>query len=778
MHKNKSFIELVEKHSICIPEIQRDYAQGRTDEKTIEIRNRFLDDISDTLNAEDKTLVLDFVYGSIEESPNVFTPLDGQQRLTTLFLLHWYLAPDEKKGVLQNAESSLFTYATRISSKDFCNELIKHSLNEIKRNIEEAKKNDENQEKSWNLSDGLMNEPWFLWSWRKDPTIQGMLVMLDAIDDRLKTETNHTHLWEKLVDKKRIVFHLLPLEEFKLTDELYVKMNARGKELSTFDILKSTLEEQMKKNNVSKEIQEEWQKQVDSKWMDLFWNKKAIPYLTNTEIDDSKKEKIVEEVETYYLRFLTRLMYFHLFLINDFEKPKKLNPKQFKEGIKSVREYAQNKDIIDLIFPLSKCGFFNESFFSFVITTMDSILYMEGSKVKDISELASVSMWEIEKHPVNNILNLFVREKITYLGRLLFFAQIQFAKYYNAEEIVQDEKIKVELNNWMRVIRNLVYNTTYSNINEFKDTLEALENLSQAVYVESDSKNILDYLANDGKITRFYGDQISEEQEKARQIINDTDKIRSGKIIEVENYAFFNGSIRFLFRTDKNEYDWNLFDDRLPKVKKYFYPNGVSEEYRHNNILLRLLICGFTKWEHFWGCVYDNNAFSWREILLNKRWISPLNFLFKEDEPKTFDYASFNLFFEDQNEQSILIHSDLCKSNLLNCIENGCTLKYRNNQYALYPDNTKAKWKIYVIGNIRNSIFSKLLEEKKIDLIINGECGKIENCPYFWGWRLYFEYNSSTYYLGIGDKLHKYNDELETWEIEDVSLKNIESYFE
>ena len=32
---------------------------------------------------------LDFVYGS--KKNNVFIPLDGQQRLTTLFLMHWYL---------------------------------------------------------------------------------------------------------------------------------------------------------------------------------------------------------------------------------------------------------------------------------------------------------------------------------------------------------------------------------------------------------------------------------------------------------------------------------------------------------------------------------------------------------------------------------------------------------------------------------------------------------------------------------------------------------------
>jgi hypothetical protein len=38
-------------------------------------------------------LNLDFIYGSMESHrPSDFLPLDGQQRLTTLFLLHWYMA--------------------------------------------------------------------------------------------------------------------------------------------------------------------------------------------------------------------------------------------------------------------------------------------------------------------------------------------------------------------------------------------------------------------------------------------------------------------------------------------------------------------------------------------------------------------------------------------------------------------------------------------------------------------------------------------------------------
>lgn len=78
---------------IEIPIIQRDYAQGRKTPEVTRIRKRFLDSLYDALT-QGKPLKLDFIYGDIKD--NVLTPLDGQQRLTTLFLLHWYIARHEQ----------------------------------------------------------------------------------------------------------------------------------------------------------------------------------------------------------------------------------------------------------------------------------------------------------------------------------------------------------------------------------------------------------------------------------------------------------------------------------------------------------------------------------------------------------------------------------------------------------------------------------------------------------------------------------------------------------
>ena len=107
---------------IEIPLIQRDYAQGRRGVKVDEIRETFLDVLYVALaGANPQPVSLDFIYGEIDHG--TLQPLDGQQRLTTLFLLHWYIAA--RAGVLDSsAPWTRFSYATRQSARRFCERLV------------------------------------------------------------------------------------------------------------------------------------------------------------------------------------------------------------------------------------------------------------------------------------------------------------------------------------------------------------------------------------------------------------------------------------------------------------------------------------------------------------------------------------------------------------------------------------------------------------------------------------------------------------------------------
>ena len=100
-----SFWKFLREHSIKIPIIQRDYAQGRKGKG--ELRKSFLENLKQALDGKlpngEKILKLDFIYGS-EKERTIF-PLDGQQRLTTLWLLHWYVAM--RAGKLSDATDNL-----------------------------------------------------------------------------------------------------------------------------------------------------------------------------------------------------------------------------------------------------------------------------------------------------------------------------------------------------------------------------------------------------------------------------------------------------------------------------------------------------------------------------------------------------------------------------------------------------------------------------------------------------------------------------------------------
>ena len=89
---------LLNNRKVIVPLIQRDYAQGRKGKEYI--RSSFLSEIEGHLQQETE-LTLDFVYGNTEN--DAFHPLDGQQRLTTLWLVHWFVA--YKTGKLKNVKN-------------------------------------------------------------------------------------------------------------------------------------------------------------------------------------------------------------------------------------------------------------------------------------------------------------------------------------------------------------------------------------------------------------------------------------------------------------------------------------------------------------------------------------------------------------------------------------------------------------------------------------------------------------------------------------------------
>ena len=122
---NFTLNSLLDDYNVVIPVIQRDYAQGRSGCENI--RREIITDIYKALGSNNQELCMDFVYGEsvkINEK-ETFYPLDGQQRLTTLWLIHWYLLfrrcslmeRIQQPALLTALEK--FSYQTREESKYF-----------------------------------------------------------------------------------------------------------------------------------------------------------------------------------------------------------------------------------------------------------------------------------------------------------------------------------------------------------------------------------------------------------------------------------------------------------------------------------------------------------------------------------------------------------------------------------------------------------------------------------------------------------------------------------
>ena len=258
---------------IVIPILQRDYAQGRPDKEIRRVRDRFLASLRSALVSD--PITLDFIYGDIDDK-GTMTPLDGQQRLTTLFLLHWFAAKREGVDEGDCGLLSRFSYETRYSARDFCEKLVS-----FRPDFDSAPAAGNEERKTW-LSHEIRDQHWFPMSWEHDPTVASMLTMLDAIFvqfDDLCRPRDATGLWERLKEG-RISFYLLPIRDMGLTDELYIKMNSRGKPLTAFEHFKAELEQNLlKAANIADqgqaseatELAHRISYKIDTSWTDLLW---------------------------------------------------------------------------------------------------------------------------------------------------------------------------------------------------------------------------------------------------------------------------------------------------------------------------------------------------------------------------------------------------------------------------------------------------------------------------------------------------------------------------
>lgn len=544
---------------IVIPIIQRDYAQGRN--TTQEIRTDFINSLKKYLDEGKANRDLDFIYGSLvhekDEKSTRFIPLDGQQRLTTLFLLHWYLAVKEKKtdsfrlvfgtNLNDGQWKSKFTYETRTSATEFCDALVSadFDLADIK---------PQNDELS-SLSKIIKNQQWYFLSWHNDPTIQGMLVMLDALNELFKNEDKL--YYDFLIDLNNpiITFQFLKLEEFGLTDDLYIKMNARGKPLTAYENFKAKFEKYLKASEFDSEkytLGEDDNKRdvnlvtyfshkIDTNWAKLFWAYAKDELDKKEDNQVSNDDMIINFLRTYAVNFIAG---------------KSNSEKNVRQLIKT-----ENKNLNYNLF--EKLGCFEKTSILQLIKYLD-ILQNGDEKAKKY--IPNYFYYD------ENILESFLKSNISsavYVNRIKFHAFTQFLlRWGEPKEDILKEKLK----KWMRIIYNLSENT--APYNSEKEFINSIRGINDVIEYSSD---IYNFFIKENKINGFDNMQNLEEQIKACLILKSEEW--TNIILKAEQHGYFNGQIGFILRLsgiqeyyNKNKNcDWS--EDNNSKFKNLFIIN-------------------------------------------------------------------------------------------------------------------------------------------------------------------------------------------------------------
>ncbi len=515
--KRKTFYELFSKdnYKIEIPIIQRDYAQGR--ESKSEVRELFLQALYEYLDQNIPNRDLDFVYGSTENDVNLekFIPLDGQQRLTTLFLLHWYLAnisgnfPKFKETMFANNKSK-FTYLTRTSSSEFCDALFKNSID-----IPNLEAN--NYLGNNSVTDAIKDSDWYYLSWSKDSTINSMLTMLDAIHLKFK---NKSSFYNRLIDGSNpiITFLYLDLGEYGLTEDLYIKMNSRGKPLTAFENFKAKLEQhtellfendktqyqlEFEGTETSVDIKEYFSFNIDTKWANLFWNYRELVGNKNT-------------FDAEMMNFVT------IISSNQYAISQNIIKDNYISILKMYSSDTDEKSIS--FYKLKDLNLLSKEFVVYLIKSFDNLT----NDLKSIKKHLADYFYFKEDETFRNAL----KGSISRIGRIQLHA---YLRYF----IVNDNNLS-GLYQWMRVVHNLTENSDIDDPDkEIKAFLE-IENLLPH------SSDILSLLASsECKIDSFFDRQVQEEQIKAHLIVK-SDRWKAH--IEIyETIDSFKGQILFLF---------------------------------------------------------------------------------------------------------------------------------------------------------------------------------------------------------------------------------------
>lgn len=588
-----SFSDFIKEHNVRIPRIQRDYTYGSGTKKTEEVVEKILNDIKKSLEDTDSELILDFVYGSNDFEGN-YSPLDGQQRLTTLFLLQLFALWNSD----QNKEL-VFHYATRDNTEEFCKNLTDPKIF----------KYDPEGEK---ISEQIKDSSLFRTSFNDDPSILSMLVVLDKIEHKFKDLAKDGVLFDLLENNCRIKFFCLDFGNYGRADDLYIKMNSRGKALTDYEIFKSQIEKYIEVNLGDKELKYEFAKKFDTLFTDLVW---------------SELNYNLEDVDKSFVNLIRNILWLRNFKRGNTKYLESLDvlghylpPEDYEEREVLPAWYLEKEDIrfiidfLDAFYKAYEFGLKNNWDQDILDNFWNHFLY-KTNKVRG----EKTNRVRLFSQDVNLFKKAF-QSNLTNAERLMLYVQYYILRYKEpslilrkeGEEMIPDKEVLKNL----RHIRNLIENSE-NEIPRPEYIAEMLTELEQIL--DGNIQTISD--------SKFNTLQFEEEKIKEPDLINweplfyyEDHNILRGAL----SLLSFDDNKKVLDLKDSNQYD--LLKDRLSKVD-YIFDNssedGKGQQNNRDHYIRALLLSKgdfgqisrsdikYSRDNYMYGCLPS----SWRNLL-------------------------------------------------------------------------------------------------------------------------------------------------------------------
>lgn len=561
-----TFWELIKQYKIVVPKIQRDYVQGRKNATVAKNRKEFVEELVDAIK-NDKSMSLNFVYGTIRG--NDFIPIDGQQRLTTLFLLHLYVFAKTQKEERIKFLKEKFSYQTRYTTNRFIEKLAEN-LPAILKSL----KKEEND-----LFDVIHKSGWYASSWDNDPNVVSCLVMLQLIHETWENKINT----DELTEDWKITFMFLRLEEFGSDNRLYIRMNSRGKQLTDFENFKAELYEKVLKGDKC-EKEKEFKSKIDGDWYSMFWEYAVI------KAEDKAKDKAEDFGEKARLIDALMKRIIHWTIVGKAAKSAKsegieaTKSKQSKKEKTTTEDELRKRELQDLLYQY--CQPIHEQI-DILRCDVDQYRTLTG---KDNSELCETFLcdlsnllkflWTIKEEGVfqfiaNDILSISQGKKSvtfmidSYAPRVLLYAVTLFAN----KKIDQQNKIAC-FKFFYRVILNLVSTKEIDSPSDFQKAVVAISNWdgdTEKWLKETDFKGAFREAQVKEEILKL--DLIKEGKENS---IDWESAIRNAENTDFDNdykpRDYFRGQIGFLLYmvNSSNRYDLGKFKYYSQAVKSIF----------------------------------------------------------------------------------------------------------------------------------------------------------------------------------------------------------------